>query len=147
MTYHVSQGIVRYSGSNSIVIEADQGISDFYRSLIPKAYFAQKPRYPAHITVVRSEKESPVHTEHWLKYDHQPISFLYDPYIQKGSGGNKGYFWLNILCKDLEIMRKELGLPVRSQYTKPPVGFDKFFHMTIANQNYSLWLQTTIDGK
>jgi hypothetical protein len=125
-----STGVFRYEGSARLVVETDQGLSDFYRSLIPPWLPCMKPRWPAHITVVREEKEAPVNKEHWGKYDGQEIKFLYDPIVREG----KVYYWLNIFCEKLEEIRLELGLPVVSEYTLPPEGFRKCFHMTIANK-------------
>ncbi len=55
--------------------------------------------------------------------------FFYHPQIHEG----KIYYWLEIYCTLLEDIREELGLPVVSQYTLPPEGFRKVFHMTIGN--------------
>jgi hypothetical protein len=79
---------------------------------------------------VRPEKEAPVNLEHWGKYEGEPLTFLYEPYVYEGTV----YYWLNIWCVRLEEMRRELGLPVVSQFTLPPEGFTKCFHCTIANK-------------
>jgi len=126
-----SIGVLRYEFEigHKLVVEVDQQLSDYYRSLIPKFVSTNRPRYSAHITVVRQEKETPVNLEHWGKYEGQEIEFFYSPIIQQG----KVYFWLNTFCTKLEDIRLELGLPVVSQYTLPPEGFRKCFHCTIAN--------------
>lgn len=85
--------------------------------------------HAAHITVVRKEKEVPVRLEHWGKYEGQPVEFLYSPIVHCG----KIYYWLHAFCKRLEDIRLELGLPVVSQWTLPPEGFRKAFHITIGN--------------
>ena len=125
-----SVGTLRYSGDWRLAVEVEQDIADYYRSLIPKWLPTNRPRWPAHITVVREEKERPTKTEAWGKYDGHPIKFWYSPFIHSG----KVYYWLNAFSSQLEDIRVELGLPVRSQYTLPPEGFAKCFHITIANQ-------------
>lgn len=127
--FYSSVGVLRYGAGWRLTVEVDQSISDYYRSLIPKYHYPSPPRWPAHITVVREEKEFPTNPEFWRKYDGEEISFLYSPIVQCG----KVYFWLNALCKRLEEIRAELGLPITSMYTRPPEGFSKYFHMTIAN--------------
>jgi len=127
---HKTTGILRYSPEGyRLAVEAEQEISDYYRSLIPKWLPVNRPRWPAHITVVRQEKETPVNLEFWGRYEGEPVEFWYSPEIQQG----KVYYWLNCFCRKLEDIRLELGLPVVSQYTLPPEGFRKCFHMTIAN--------------
>jgi hypothetical protein len=124
-------GILSYDASDSyrLTVEVNHQLAAYYRSLIPKYLRAKPPRWPAHITVVRPIKETPVKLEHWGKYHGEKVEFLYEPYVHFG----KMYYWLNILCKELEDIRLELGLPVVSPYTLPPDGFGKYFHCTIAN--------------
>lgn len=129
MMLYPSIGLLRYSGKTRLVVEVDPVIGDYYRSLIPKYLNPQRPRWGTHITVVREEKETPVNTEAWGKYDGQPIEFFYSPEIHTG----KIYFWLLAYCVFLEEIRAELGLPVVSQYTLPPDGFQKAFHITVGN--------------
>lgn len=118
-----------YDNPCKLIVEVDQGLSDYYRTLLPKWFIVNRQRYGAHITVIRSECEIPVHMEHWRKYDEQPIEFFYEPAVKWG----KVYYWLNIFCVKLEDIRLELGLPVVSEWTLPPEGFVKCFHMTIGN--------------
>lgn len=128
-----SVGVLKYSSNGNdfyrLTVEVDQEISNYYRSLIPKWHDVNRPRWPAHITVVRPEKEKPVFLEHWNKHNNREIEFQYTPTVFQG----KVYFWLNAFCTELEQIRKELGLPVRSEFTLPPEGFTKCFHITIAN--------------
>ena len=124
-----SVGKLRYSGEYRLVVEVDPELARYYRALIPSWLPANRPRWPAHITIVRPEKEVPIHLEYWGKYEGDSVPFLYDPEIKSG----KIYYWLNIWCKRLEDIRTELGLPVRSEFTLPPEGFVKCFHCTIAN--------------
>jgi hypothetical protein len=126
-----SVGVLRYSvsepGSYKLVVEADQGISDFYRSLIPKWITTNRQLYGAHISVVR--KEVPPLVDNWAKHDGTEVEFCYSPTIHRGTV----YWWLNCFCQRLEHIRTELGLAVDSIYTRPPEGFAKCFHLTLAN--------------
>jgi hypothetical protein len=125
-----SKGILRYSIVDigyKLIVEVDQGISDFYRRLIPKARYVKPQMYSAHISVVR--RETPPNLEFWGKYDGEEIEFWYDTDIKWG----KVYYWLNTFSERLEFIRTELGLPVSSEYTRPPEGFIKCFHCTIGN--------------
>lgn len=86
-----------------------QGARVLNRSLIPKWLPTNRPRWPAHITVVREEKERPTKTEAWGKYDGHAIKFWYSPFTHSG----KVYYWLNAFSSQLEDIRVELGLPVK----------------------------------
>lgn len=114
-------------------MEVDQGLADYYRAMIPKSVDQNKPRWPAHVTVVRCEKEEPVNKDMWLKHNGAAVDFWYDGTVHHGTM----YYWLNIYCTFLERVRTELGLPIHSVYTLPPevteAGFKKTFHCTIAN--------------
>jgi hypothetical protein len=127
-----SEGILKYTDESSaglkLVVEIDPGITDYYRTLIPKWYpKLNKQLYAPHISVVR--KEIPPNMSAWKKYEGQIIRFAYSNEIQMG----KTYWWLNCFCKDLETIRLELGLPINSPYTLPPEGFEKCFHSTLGN--------------
>lgn len=125
-----SEGILRYYGPPyKLIVEVDQGIGDLYRALIPKYMPVNRPMYPAHITVVRSEKETPVILDSWGKHNGERVEFYYDPEVKVGTV----YYWLNVFCKRLEEIRVELGMSVDSPYTRPPEGFLKCFHLTIGN--------------
>lgn len=123
-----STGILKYHNNPyKLIVEIDQNICDYYRSLIPKWIKTNRQMYSAHISVVRNEV--PVNLEHWGKYEGEEIEFLYENEIKFGAV----YCWLNVWCKRLEEIRLELGLPVSSPYTLPPEGFAKCFHSTLGN--------------
>jgi len=123
---HKSVGILRYSADYKLVVEVDQGLSDYYRSLIPKWHVVRPQKYAAHITVVR--KEMPTNLEFWEKYEGDEVEFCYNPEVQVG----KVYYWLNVFSCRLQEIREELGLPRHSELTRPPDG-RYCFHMTIGN--------------
>lgn len=123
-------GTLKYGKTKRLVIEVPQGLADYYRSLIPKWKQVNKQAFPAHITVIRAGKEFPTNKEVWGKHEGKEVAFSYEPHVYEGTV----YYWLNCFCTELEEIRKELGLPVTSEYTLPPEGFVKCFHCTIGNK-------------
>ena len=79
MNWHRTIGILTYGPARRLVIDADQGIADFYRALIPLYRPTNPQRYPAHVSVVRHEDV----TDHcaWGKYAGQEIPFEYNSEI------------------------------------------------------------------
>jgi len=124
---HTSTGRLAYSGKYKLILTVDQGIQDYYYYLLPKYLDAKKQYHPAHISVVR--KETPSVLSAWGKYEGDKLEFRYTSEIFFGNV----YCWLNVFCVRLEEVRKELGLPVTSEFTRPPDGYSKCFHMTVAN--------------
>jgi hypothetical protein len=127
---HETNGILRYSLCDvgyRLVVEMDQNLSDYYRSLIPKYLGVNRQRYPAHVSVVRHE--TPTVLAAWGKYDGEEVRLTYDSEVKNG----RVYYWLNVFSVRLEEVRTELGLPVSSEYTRPPDSWIKCFHMTIGN--------------
>jgi hypothetical protein len=123
-------GVLRYSRPPEygfrLVMECDQAIADYYRALIPKYKKPAPQRYGAHVSVVRKEIPD---LAAWGRYEGEPIEYIYTGTVYFG----RVYCWLNVFCTRLEEVRRELGLPVASEYTLPPEGFTKCFHMTIGN--------------
>lgn len=123
-----SSGLLTYSNRPyRLVLEIDQSISDFYRSLVPKCKRLNRQKYSAHISVVRNEV--PPNLNLWEKYHHQSVSFEYQSFIYN----DNVYYWLNAFSTQLEEIRLELGLSVSSPYTLPLDGFNKCFHSTLGN--------------
>lgn len=127
MIFYQSKGILDYSGENRLVLNIDLGINAYYRALIPKSLPNLKPRYAAHITVVREYKEKVINREFWGKYQDEEVEFYYSPEIR--CEGN--YFWLDCFSTRLEEIRSELGLPLVS-IREPPFPWKKRFHTTLA---------------
>lgn len=115
-----------------LTLDVDKELARYYRSLIPKCYLTNLPRYSPHITVVRPEKETPINMEYWERYQGEEIPFYYDHQIFS----DETYYWLNAFSDTLENIRSELGLPISSMYTRPPTGYVKCFHITIANKKF-----------
>jgi len=110
-----------------VTLEVGQDLSNYYYSLIPKYFRHWKPGWPAHITVVRPEKEIPPKIRYWGDYEGEEVDFVYDYHILEGNG----YYWLNAWSKRLEVVREELGLLNFSSYSLKPTGYNKTFHITI----------------
>src|SRR5665213_2976451 len=128
----ISSGTLLYlpwqeGSSQKLILQIDQGLSDYYRALCPSYLRLNPQRYPAHISIVRNEV--PPLRENWNKHQGKLIEFSYDPFVYNGTI----YYWLNVFSTQLEELRLELGLEVSSIYTKPPDGYFKCFHTTIGN--------------
>jgi len=125
-----AKGVLRYSEGFRLVVEVDQELANYYRSMIPKWKVVNRQMYPAHVTVVRGQKETPPNTEPWERYQGELVEYTYSPIVHEGTV----YYWLNVFSTRLEEVRRELGLPVHSEYTLPPGGFTRCFHMTLGNK-------------
>jgi len=135
-----STGILRYEKTNEYyrcVLDIDQELADYYRSLVPKAISLTRQRYGAHITVVRPYKEWPTNLEAWGRYEGEEVSFQYTNTIWFG----RVYAWLDCYSERLEQIRSELGLPLdldellryEGLYEPPMKPYKKRFHSTIGN--------------
>lgn len=128
---HKSVGVLRYTQKDGygyrLVLACDQAIMDYYRDLLPFWKKAKPQRYPAHVSIVR--REVPVNLDAWGLHEGEEVEFDYTGRVFFGTV----YCWLNVFCKRLEEVRLELGLPVSTEYTRPPDGFTKCFHLTIGN--------------
>lgn len=122
-----STGRIRYfTQPLKVIVEVDQQISEYYRTLVPRYIRLNRQAYPAHISVVR--KETPPNMEFWNRYEKEWVEFEYEPYQYN----NATYYWLNVFCPRLEEIRRELGLSLTSGITRSPDGRHKF-HCTIGN--------------
>lgn len=119
-------GTLCYRGRNTnkwVVLEVDQGISDFYRAMVPKSQFIRPQMYSAHITVVRLGREEIKNYDVWGKYEGEQVPFTYSNNI-KTMGP---YYYLDAWSPRLVEIRKELGLgEMREGYAA--------FHITIGNK-------------
>jgi hypothetical protein len=130
-----SSGIFRYTtdqGGHKLVIALHHDFGAYYRALIPHWYPVQGTRFPAHVTVVRAERDKPTDLSAWGKYEGQKVTFEYEPYVHVGWI----YYWLEVWCDRLEDMRVELGLGRVSEWTRPPGGRKRCFHTTIGNRKH-----------
>ncbi len=123
----VGQGKIEYHNDPlKIIVSVDQEMVNYYRQLIPKYKRVYKQRYPGHISVVRNER--PENYRVWYKHSSRLIEFQYNNVIYN----DEVYYWLEVVCPQLEDIRAELGLPNTSQWTKSPTGGHSF-HITLGN--------------
>lgn len=122
-----SEGRLEYGPGMRAVVWVDQDISNLYRKLIPKYYYPQPQMYNAHITVVRTSKESVKDLSSWNKYNGEIISFEYERYVNFDGI----YFYLNVFSDRIGEIRQELGLP---RFRFGELGSAKgCYHISIAN--------------
>ncbi len=101
----------------------DKEFSDYYRTLLPKAWRVSPQKYTSHITIVRKEKEEIPDKSLWQSFDGIAIEFDYNPIVQFDSL----YFYLKVYSKDIEEIRLKLGMP-RFRFKNSPC-----YHITIGN--------------
>lgn len=123
-----SVGKLEYFNSDyKLLVNVDPDIAKYYLKMIPRWVAEPKhQRHSTHITVIRNEK--PLYLEHWEKYKDKEIEFTYSPYVYT----DNVYFWLNTFSTELELIRIELGLPISSEWSRPPNNAP-CFHITIGN--------------
>lgn len=113
-------------------VEVDTEIVRYFRAMIPKWIKTNPQKYSPHISVIRKEKE-PVNIDVWNKFlqREEMVGFEYENKVNFGTV----YCWFNCFSKRLEEIRLEMGLPVSTQYTRPPefTNCIKTFHCTIGN--------------
>ena len=123
--------LVYYDNPYKLIVNIDDEIGNYYRSLIPKYLDVRKPMYPSHISVIRNEV--PPNIKLWNKYHDRHVHIVYENFIYN----DEVYYWLNAYSFFLEDVREGLGLASTSQYTKSPDGQHKF-HITIGNVKHQL---------
>ena len=130
----ISSGTLRYSYEDGykVIVEIDDDLARYYYSLIPKYYRIQRPRYKPHVTVVRVKQEMPTQLKYWGNYEGDTIVLRYSGDIRF----DNDYYWFPVWSTELEKIRRELGLSDTSRILKPPTGFKKNFHCTIANTKF-----------
>lgn len=107
----------------------DQEILDYYFTFVPKSYRVHKPRWKAHVTVIRPEDNPTL--ESWGKHEGEIVNIIYDPYLWNEDV--RGIWWFNLWSKEMEQIRTESNCSLVSRITKPPQpGYNKCFHCTIA---------------
>ena len=72
-----SKGKLHYDDNDGhrLILSVSQDISDYYRSHIPNYYRVFKPRWSAHITVVRPEMDIPPKIRYWGDYENEEVEF------------------------------------------------------------------------
>ncbi len=127
LMFQESKGVLKYGPGIRAVVMVDQGISDLYRKLCPKYLYVQPPMYPAHITVVRTDREVPKNMDFWNKYEDEVIPFSYERRVYS----DNTYVYLRVTSDRIGDIREELGLP---RYRFGELGSDRGgYHITIGN--------------
>ncbi len=105
--------------SKWLVLMCDDEVSKYYRHLYTKAYpflngerggKLTRPVFGSHVSIIRGEK-IPKH-ELWGLDANKIIEFEYD----YGVKDNKEYYWLNVKCPYLNLLREEYGLSREPRY-------------------------------
>ena len=118
-----SVGTLRYPEEGKAILEIDQDICSYYRSMVPKHEPNPKSSmFPCHITAIRIGKEIVVDQEAWAKHDGEQVPFEYENEV--GFDGTS--YFLRAYSPRLEEIRQELGMsPIREGKSE--------FHITIGN--------------
>jgi hypothetical protein len=115
-----SKGKIR-CGNKSVVVDIDDQIREYYYSLIPKYYGAQRQMYAAHITVVRGLYQQYPRCMREV-VDGREVSFEYENVVRFDGL----YFFLTVYSQDIGKIRQSFGL------TFYPHIFT-CFHTTVGN--------------
>lgn len=119
--WHRSIGTICYGpGNQRAVLAVDQGIADFYFSLIPKWVRAWPQRHGAHVSVVR--REVPPNMDAWGRHEGERVEFEYEDEVSN----DETYLWLDVRCPRVAEVRAELGL-------SPLPPWRNGYHLTIGN--------------
>jgi len=99
-----------------LVLDCDPEIGRYYRHLFSAYRFhaeqIERPAWKEHITVIRDEEPLDNFKSLWEKYEGQSVEFLYHTEPQS----NGEYWWLNVECEFLLMIRTELGLKREPHY-------------------------------
>ena len=79
----------------------------------------QPPAWDAHISIVRGEKPRNEHLLKWKKFHKHPTTIEWDHTdirsdVDKTNGGL--FYWINVVCPELDNIRSDLGLPTGFKY-------------------------------
>ena len=128
---HPDVGTLRASledGLYRVALDVDPGITEVARALLPKSLRFNKPKFPAHISVVRDRELAPGMDVVLRRLDGERVAFTYDSFIY----ADETYFWLRAESPRLRAVRVELGLEPMGWVARPPDQSD-WFHITLAN--------------
>src|SRR3954468_11565251 len=85
--------------SKWVLLDADDGISNYYRKLV--WYWTLKktnrPYGGSHVTVINGDFEDCSRSPLWRKYHNELIEFAYDPLMEFDGT----YFWMTVECPRL----------------------------------------------
>lgn len=122
-------GIIHYDKkTNKVVANISPDFIRYYRSLVPKYYGVNPPKYPSHCSIVRNEVVDQLSPE-WGKREGEKVRIFYKPEIL--SDKSDVYWWVDAWCDVFCNLRVELGLPAFRLKSGNRDG-DRF-HITIGN--------------
>lgn len=114
-----STGTLQYSENPyRLIVSIDPQLAKYYLYQANKmAHLGLNgQRWAPHISVIR--KEVPTNLLFWRQHEGLTVEFEYDPCVKNCAT----YYWVNVYSKQLEFIRKELGLRDKT-----------LFHFTIGN--------------
>lgn len=114
------QAVVKYY-ENWAIAYIDPQFGEYYYALVPKYWNLQRPKTPAHITVIRKGIESP-DMSNWRHYENKVVDFEYEPILQR----DDLYSWIDVWSIDIGSIRMYHELPPFRE------GFE-CYHITIGN--------------
>jgi hypothetical protein len=105
--------------TNWIILQVSPGLAGYYQYWLAKKGILLTPSsWKPHLSVVRGEKMDKQIFEKWKKADDR-VHFDYDDELRYN---DKGFVWINCWSKELNDLRKSLGLYLKKN--------DKF-HLTV----------------
>jgi hydroxypyruvate isomerase len=106
-----------YTDGKKIVANLGWDFGNYYYKLMPKYLDAQRQKFEAHVTIVRSFERAKIEKPYKgvITIDYDPMVWYDEP-----------YYFLKCWSEEIGQIRNEVGLP---KYRKP---FD-YYHITIAN--------------
>lgn len=119
------------SSEKWLVLMCDDEISRYYRHLYTMTYpylnakrhgKLTRPVWGAHISIIRNEKI--LNTKLWRLNENKIVEFAYEA----GVKDNMEYYWLQVVCPELEELREAYGLS-----RQPKFGF----HLTVGRTTNS----------
>lgn len=106
---------------NWVVLNVNPDLAKYYQYWLSKKGIILTPSsWRAHISVVRGEKMDKRLFSNWLRTNGNQVKFEYDDEIKYN---DKGFCWANCWSKELNDLRRSLGLYVKKN--------DRF-HLTVA---------------
>lgn len=128
-----TSGVLRYAVDADgywLVAECDPSLGAYYRALVPKTVPIKRGRYDSHVTIVRGGRDVPPNVAAWGKYEGERVRFEVEP----GLHASGPYYYLRLVSRRFEEIRRELGLGLdNAAYAPPPAPYAKWFHITIGN--------------
>ncbi len=125
---YFSKGKIIYKDDGWIVLDCPYSIVDYYKTVIEKLIWKKLSTsfHGSHTTILPAKHNGDFRKHpNWLKYQDKIVDFQYSPiiYTNELSGANR-YFWLQVNCPMIGVIRKEFGLnPFLRWPTHLTIGF------------------------